>query len=56
MTLPNKNLDVLSSFDSKPGGEGGTPGLVEGFDEVEAVSVEFDEVSKPGGEGGTPGV
>jgi hypothetical protein len=56
MTLPNKNLDVLSSFAVKPGGEGGTPGRQEDFEEIEAVGVEVEEVSKPGGEGGTPGV
>lgn len=56
MTLP-VNDPLVAAIASKPGGEGGTPGMqsVE-IDAVEVDTVEVEEVSRPGGEGGTPGV
>jgi hypothetical protein len=54
MSLPHDDLNPMSEFANKPGGEGGTPGLQE--DNLEGAGEEIEETSKPGGEGGTPGV
>ena len=58
MTVSKKTANTV-----KPGGEGGTPGIitpeietVTETESFESIDVEAAATTKPGGEGGTPGV